>query len=1176
MKAFRAPLTELGEVEALLEALPSNRGVLEVTGTIDAAKAHLIDTLGAGSTCRLIVAPNDAAAKEICENIRFFDREALCFPAKDFIFFQADIRSNQLEKERIRALRLLLAGGPVTVVAPVSAFMTHMMPYGLWKEQIREIRPGDILDLEEWKRYLARCGYERNTQVEGPGQYAVRGGILDIYPLTEEHPVRIELFDDEIDSIRSFDEASQRSIENLDSVQIFPATELIVDEERLKEGLSKMEAEGKKISAAFRKEMKTEEAARIRDSLRDCRERLTEFEDYGSLDAWVDYFFPESSSLLDWFPSPPLVFLDEPNRIAEAADACELEFRESMMHRLEKGYVLPGQTGILFGAREVVSRLGRQNCLGLCAMEAVRGDWPVSGRYSMSIQGVSAYNNHFELLAKDLQRWVRNGYRVIVMAVSRTRGRRMADDLRDYDLQAFYSEDEERVLSPGEIMVTCGSARRGCEYPLIRFVVITESDIFGRTKKKQTRTPRREGALITSYTDLSPGDYVIHENHGLGVFRGVEKIEVEHVLKDYVKIEYADGGVLFVPASQLDVIQKYADADAKKPKLSRLGTQEWSRTKSRVRGAVREIAKELVELYAARERRDGFVYSGDTVWQREFEELFPYEETDDQIRAIEDTKRDMQSTRIMDRLICGDVGYGKTEVALRAAFKAAQDSKQTAFLVPTTILAQQHYNTFVQRMAQYPVRIGLLCRFRTPAEQKKTIEDLKKGKIDIVIGTHRLLSKDVAFKDLGLLVIDEEQRFGVTHKEKIKQLKKDVDVLSLTATPIPRTLHMSLTGIRDMSLLEEPPSDRRPIQTFVMEYNEEMVREAIARELARGGQVYFVYNRVAHIGEMAAAVQNMIPQARVAWAHGQMRERELEDIMYDFINGDTDVLVTTTIIETGLDISNVNTIIIYDADNMGLSQLYQLRGRVGRSSRTAYAYLMYRRGRVLKETATKRLAAIREFTELGSGFRIAMRDLEIRGAGNLLGSEQSGHMDAVGYDLYCKLLGEAVREEKGIATVHEGYETSADLDVDAYIPDTYISDEATKLDIYRRIAQIASEEERDDMLEELTDRFGDPPRAVQNLLRIAMLRVEAHRIYVTEITQKGVELRFVLYRKARLDIMKIDPWLRTWRGKMKFYAQDPPYFSYVMERGHITPDPLELCAQIIHEMQDLELPESVE
>ena len=616
-----------------------------------------------------------------------------------------------------------------------------------------------------------------------------------------------------------------------------------------------------------------------------------------------------------------------------------------------------------------------------------------------------------------------------------------------------------------------------------------------------------------------------------------------------MKIEYAGGSSLYVPATQLDVIQKYADSDAAKaPKLNKLGTQEWNRTKTRVRTAVRQIAQDLVKLYAERERKEGFTYSEDTVWQQEFEEMFPYDETEDQLMAIDAVKHDMQSRKIMDRLICGDVGYGKTEIAIRAAFKAVQDGKQVAYLVPTTILAQQHYNTFVQRMKDFPVRVDLMCRFRTSAEQKKTVTDLKKGMVDIVIGTHRLLSKDVEYKDLGLLIIDEEQRFGVAHKEKIKQLKTDIDVLTLTATPIPRTLHMSLVGIRDMSVLEEAPQERVPIQTYVMEYNEEMVREAISRELARGGQVYYVYNRVNSIVEITNRIAALVPQAQVAFAHGQMKEHELEKIMFDFINGDIDVLVTTTIIETGLDISNANTMIIHDADNMGLSQLYQLRGRVGRSNRTAYAFLMYRRNKMLKEIAEKRLAAIREFTELGSGFKIAMRDLELRGAGNLLGSEQHGHMEAVGYDLYCKLLNESVKEVQGISTVKEDYNTEIDLDIDAFIPERYIRNEMQKLDIYKRISGIQNEEEYDDMLEELMDRFGELPKAVQNLLLVSRLRAQAHDLYLTEVTQKGEEIRMVLYEKAQINTAGIDGLLKQYRGRLKFTIDKNPYFLYIRQK----------------------------
>ena len=698
-------------------------------------------------------------------------------------------------------------------------------------------------------------------------------------------------------------------------------------------------------------------------------------------------------------------------------------------------------------------------------------------------------------------------------------------------------------------MTGYGKIKKGYEYPLIRFVVISESDIFGGEKKKKKRRRIYEGEKIAGFTDLSIGDYVVHESHGLGIYRGIEKIEVDKTEKDYIKIEYAGGGNLYILATQLELIQKYAGADAKKPKLNKLGGQEWNKTKSRVRGAVKEIAEDLVKLYAARQSESGFAHGPDTVWQREFEEMFPFEETEDQDLAIAATKADMESTKIMDRLICGDVGYGKTEIAIRAAFKAVQDGKQVAFLVPTTILAQQHYNNFARRMKDFPVNVDLLCRFRSATEQKKTLENLKKGQVDIIVGTHRLLSKDVVYKDLGLLMIDEEQRFGVAHKEKLKQLKTNIDVLTLTATPIPRTLHMSLIGIRDMSVLEEPPMDRLPIQTYVMEYNEELVREAISRELSRGGQAYYVYNRVREIADVAAKIAELVPEASVSYAHGQMKESELENIMYRFINGEIDVLVSTTIIETGLDISNVNTMIIHDADNMGLSQLYQLRGRVGRSNRTAYAFLMYKRDKMLKEIAEKRLAAIKEYTELGSGFKIAMRDLEIRGAGNLLGAKQHGHMEAVGYDLYCKMLNEAVKEAKGIS-VAAHFDTSIDIVIDAYIPMGYIPNEFQKLDIYKRIADIETMDEVDEMLEELIDRFGDPPKSVENLLYIAKIKSLAHRVYFTEVSQKAETIKFTLYEKAEIDVTKIPEFVAGFGQKVRFTADaKAPYFTYFLKQN---------------------------
>ena len=1165
MRAFTEPLQELEEFQKIQQALKKQS--IQVTGCIDAQKAHFIYAAGAAKK-KLIVTYSELRAKELCENYRLFDKNVLFYPAKDLIFYSADVQSNLLVQQRIRVLQKLMEEEEVTIVTTMGGIMDHLLPPEVFQKQVETVESDSEFDMELWKKKLTAMGYERVGQVEGSGQFAVRGGILDIFPLTEENPVRIELWGDEIDSIRSFDVESQRSIENLDSIRIYPACEFTADDGRIKKGLAVLEKEAKRLADQFFQERKTEESARLKAFAEEVKQSLTQWKQMSVLDGLAPYFYDRMVSFAEYFPKEALVVLDEPNRLWEEAQAIEKEFRESMTNRLEKGYVLPGQMNLLCESQTASEKLQKHRCMGLCMLEAAGPQWHFAEHFSIDVRSVNTYNNSFELLVKDLQQWKKKGERVILLCASRTRAKRLAEDLRDHELRAFYSEDADRIVQRGEIMLLYGSAHRGYEYPLIKFLVISESDIFGKEKKKRKKIRHYEGKTIHSFSELSVGDYVVHENHGLGIYRGIEKIEVDKVTKDYMKVEYAGGSNLYVPATQLDVIQKYADSQAKRPKLNKLGTQEWGRTKTRVRSAVKNIAKDLVQLYAARQREEGFCYGEDTIWQKEFEETFPFDETDDQLEAIEAVKHDMESNKIMDRLICGDVGYGKTEVAIRAAFKAAQESKQVVFLVPTTILAQQHYNNFVQRMKDYPVRVDLLCRFRTAAEQKKTLEDLKKGLVDIVIGTHRVLSKDVQFKDLGLLIIDEEQRFGVTHKEKIKKLRENIDVLTLTATPIPRTLHMSLVGIRDMSVLEEAPMERVPIQTYVMEYNEEMVREAISRELARGGQVYYVYNRVNTIVETANKIASLVPEARVAFAHGQMKERELEKIMYDFINGEIDVLVSTTIIETGLDISNVNMMIIHDADNLGLSQLYQLRGRVGRSNRTAYAFLMYRRNKMLREVAEKRLHAIREFTDLGSGFKIAMRDLEIRGAGNLLGAEQHGHMEAVGYDLYCKMLNESVKELKGETQPEEEFDTVIDLDIDAFIPERYIKNEFQKLDVYKRIATIESEEEYDDMLEELMDRFGEPPKAVQNLLAVANLKAMAHRAWLTEIAQKGDQIRFTMFERAKADPAGIELLVKESKGKMKFVIDTNPYFIYVKPRknGKDNEDVLTLVRSLTEKM----------
>ncbi len=1147
-------MTELAEYEELNRELNKGGGPVQVSGCMDSQRVHLMHETGETLPWKLVVTYDDARAKEIYDDFRCFEDRVWLYPAKDLLFYNADIHGNLITRQRMQVLKALIEnesaqGG--TVVTTLDGLMDRLLPLERIKKQIVKVSQGQCVDMEEMTRKLTALGYERLPQVDGMGQFSIRGGILDIFPLTEELPVRIELWDDEVDSIRSFDVESQRSVEQLDQAVIYPATELILTEEQTAEGLKRIERSAEQYEEKLRKNFQTEEAYRIRSIVRELKERLDNGLGVSGLDSFLTCFCRETVSFGRYFPeAETAVFLDEPLRLREKGETVELEFRESMIHRLEKGYLLPEQTELLYGAKETLAGLLRPHTLMITGLEQKLSGMTVQKRYFINAKNVNSYQNSFEMLIGDLKRWKRERYRVILLSGSHTRASRLAGDLREYELSAFCTDDPDRQVQPGEILVTYGNLHRGFEYPQIKFVVITEGDMFGVAQKKRRRKKAAyEGQKILSFSELSPGDYVVHEEHGLGIYRGIEKIEQDKVVKDYLKIEYAAGGNLYLPATRLEVIQKYAGSDAKAPRLNRLGGEQWKKTRDRVKGAVKEIAKDLVELYAARQATDGFQFGQDTVWQREFEELFPYEETEDQTEAIEATKKDMESRKIMDRLICGDVGYGKTEIALRAAFKAVQDSKQVAYLVPTTILAQQHYNTFVQRMKDFPVRVDLLSRFRTAAEQKKTLEDLRKGLVDIVIGTHRLLSKDVQFKDLGLLVIDEEQRFGVAHKEKIKRLKENVDVITLTATPIPRTLHMSLAGIRDMSVLEEPPVDRVPVQTYVMEYNDEMVREAIRREIGRNGQVYYVYNKVHDIADVAGHVAQLVPDASVVYAHGQMNERQLEQIMLDFINGDIDVLVSTTIIETGLDIPNVNTIIIRDADRMGLSQLYQLRGRVGRSSRTAYAFLMYRRDKLLKEEAEKRLKAIREFTELGSGIRIAMRDLEIRGAGNVLGAEQHGHMEAVGYDLYCKLLNQAVKALKGQRTEEEDFSTAVECDVDAYIPSSYIKNEYQKLDIYKRISAIENEEESMDMQDELIDRFGDIPRPVWNLLLVARLKSLAHRAYVTEVDINKQEIRLTMFPRAKLDTARIPEIVREYGGSLRMMPGQTPGFLY-QEKGH--------------------------
>ena len=1155
MEFLDAPIRRLAAFTEADTILKRSLGPVQLSGCVESQKVQMMSRAG-GKPVRLAVTYDERAARALLEDFLAFGEEAYFFPGKDLLFYQADMRSGNIARDRMKVFRRFSEPGAFTVVTTVQALMNRTVPEEVFSESVLTLSEGGTAELPALRSLLVSMGYVYAARVEQPGEFSVQGGILDLFDLTSETPYRIEFWDDEIDTIRTFHPESQLSLDRVPEITVYPATELVLSRKMLEEGRKRINEDYQKTLSLMKEKSLFEAAAALQELFRNASDEMDDFNLQGTLERFLPYFYKKTASLTDYLPNDTLILLDEPQRMYEYAEGLQAEFEESFKMRLPAGLALPGMAGIMAAPDTVFEALSTPRTLAVTGLDVRLPMLKIRNAFRIDCQSMISYQGNFEGLLTDLKRFLRMKYSVVLLSPSRTRASRMAEELREFGLRAYFDEGASEV-APGDLLVAHGNLHRGFIYPQLKFVVLTEGDIFGSEKRKKRRKNVPDGQKIRTFSELSPGDYVVHENYGIGIYRGIEKIEREGAARDYMKISYGDSGTLYIPVTNLDVVQKYASKEAKPPRISRLDSPEWSRTKGRVKAAVEEVAEELVALYAERMNGEGFRFGPDTVWQKEFEELFPFEETEDQLNAIADTKADMESSRIMDRLICGDVGFGKTEVALRAAFKAVQDDKQVAVLVPTTILAQQHYNTFIQRMQDYPVNIGMLSRFRTPSEQKETLRDLARGAVDIVIGTHRLLSKDVQFKNLGLLVVDEEQRFGVTHKEKIKQMKKNVDVLTLTATPIPRTMHMSMIGVRDMSLLSEPPTDRQAIQTYVMEYNEQLVREAIQRELNRGGQVYYVYNRVLDIEDVRAKVQALVPDAVVASAHGKMTEHKLEQVMLSFIEGEIDVLVSTTIIETGLDIPNVNTIIVHDAERYGLSQLYQLRGRVGRSGRQAYAFIMYRKNRVPNEEAEKRLEAIRQFTELGSGIRIAMQDLEIRGAGTLLGNAQSGHMALVGYDLYCKLLSEAIREKKGDTPSEDPYagmpETLLDLRTDAHIPESYIGSETVRLEIYKKISLITGDEDVKTLTDELVDRFGEPPSGVKNLMEAACVRAIAHSLYMTEIKGGFSELTFTFYPKAAIRTEGIPELVHLMNGAMRFRPQPVPSLLWQRPAGTASP-----------------------
>jgi transcription-repair coupling factor (superfamily II helicase) len=1109
--AFLKPVGEMTGLKDLREIYRKGPAAALASGCIDTQKCEFVHAAAEDFPVRLFVTSGEVKARRYAEECRVYGSEAIYYPARDILFYAADTHGKQTEGQRIACIAKIMDSfsgrrkdpRPLTVVTTIDALADMLPPPDKFEKASLTLKKGQIIEPSDLTDLLVTNGYERTAMVEAPGEMAVRGDILDVYPFTEETPVRIEFFDDEVESIRLFDVQSQRSIEMLEEIRIFPAKECLLDEDEIAAGTARV----KKESEEIQKQIQDKGAGNLDDKdlerINHLRRLVDEMERTENYARFFPMFSDNPGSLLEFFdPAKTLVALDDAVRLKETMDGVYREFEESAKVRLISGTMLSGQMALLRTWGDIAKELAAYRCLILATFDSQPEGFRDLVYVRADARSVSNYGNSFEDLKRDLEGYIKRKYTCIVACASRSRAGRLADDLAEAGLPAV-SGGAETDPMPGRILVTYGNISGGYEYPMLRFIVIAESDIFTRKKEHRRKAASTaNGEALTSYQDLSVGDYVVHEDYGIGIYRGIVRISLGGTEKDYVKIEYARGAAVQVPATQLDRVQKYTAADsARKPKITDLGTSEWKRAKTRARMSAEAVADDLVKLYAERLTKKGFAFSPDTEWQREFEEMFPYEETGDQLRAIADVKADMESPRIMDRLICGDVGFGKTEIALRAAFKAVQDGKQVAMLAPTTILCDQHYNTFLQRMEHFPVKIAELSSFRTPAQNKETVRALKDGRVDIVIGTHRLLSKDVAFKDLGLLIIDEEQRFGVRQKEKIKNLRSNVDVISLSATPIPRSLHMSLAGIRDMSVLEEPPVDRLPIQTFVTALDPDMIRDAIRREIGRGGQVYFVHNRVNNIIDVTDQVRALVPEASVVYAHGQMDKRQLEKIMEDFVNGEIDVLVSTTIIESGVDIGNCNTIIIDDATKLGLSQLYQLRGRVGRTSRTSYAFLFYSRDKIVSDQAEKRLNAMREFSDLGSGYRLAMKDLEIRGAGDVLGTMQHGMTEAIGYDLYCKMLNTAVARLKGEKIPYE-FETRLALPVDAYMPENYIRTEAEKLTMYKRIARLSDMTELSNLEDELTDRYGPVPSPAHQLLLSALVKAKAHAIGACEVRGK--------------------------------------------------------------------------
>ncbi|MBU3180352.1 transcription-repair coupling factor [Clostridium psychrophilum] len=1143
LSGLMKPLEESNQFKEILANVEKKTYPIGIYGLSESAKNYLVNGVYEQvDKSILILTHSDVEAKNIYDDLSFYVNKVYYFPTKEMGFYNADAVSGDLRWERLKVMKKIMESDKKIIITCIEAIAATYIPVDLLKQYIFKLSVGSTLNFNSFSEKLIQCGYERADRVETKGQFSIRGGIIDVYPPVSALPFRIELYDDEIDSIRTFNSETQRSIDKVSVINIFPAKEIILTHDSREKGYNEIKEDLDKVLGNFSKKKDKEIIDRIKSLVNANLESLKETGGFKDIDSYMPYFYDKTSTFLDYMKGS-LIIVDDAQRCQGKLDSVYLEFEENYETFLKRGSILPRQADVLFNKENICENLESREVITINAI--AKTTKLLKPKAIVSFSQITIYNYHgqLDMLIDDILDKKSKGYKIVILSGTRTRGERLIATLRDRGIESVY-KDSISQIEFGEVVVTFGNQLKGFEYPELKLCVISDKEVFGGSKRKTTRKANKKGvSKIKSFTELKLGDYVVHVNHGIGVYKGIKQLEVRGHKRDYLQLSYNSGDTLYVPVEQLDLVQKYIGSEGKAPKISKLGGAEWVKAKNKVKNSIADIAEDLVKLYATRATLKGHKYSKDTVWQKQFEEEFPFDETPDQLIAIEEIKKDMESDKPMDRLICGDVGYGKTEVAVRAAFKAVMDGKQVAFLVPTTILAEQHYKNLTKRFSDFPVKVEMVSRFRSPAQQKLVIKATKEGNVDILIGTHRIIQSDVKFKDLGVLIIDEEQRFGVTHKEKIKSLRKNIDVITLTATPIPRTLHMSLTGVRDISVIETPPDERYPIQTYVVEFNDQLIRDAILREINRHGQVFFVYNRVETIKDMAAYMGKLVPEARICIAHGQMTERELESVMIDFMENKYDILTCTTIIETGIDIQNTNTIIIYEADKMGLSQLYQLRGRVGRSNRIAYAYLTYKKDKVLTEVAEKRLKAIKDFTELGSGFKIAMRDLEIRGAGNMMGGAQHGHMAAVGYDLYCRMLEETVKHIRGDAET-EPIETTVEIEIDAYIPGTYIEDEMQKIEIYKKIAAIDSRVDMLDIQEEIEDRFSDIPTCVASLMDIAYLRCISSQVGIIEIKEEKNEVLLQFDTSQRITKELVKALVTKYNRNIVFKLGKEPAFAY--------------------------------